>query len=184
MTWWDHSTGSIWSQPLGEALAGPRKGQKVDLLPLEFTSWASWRESHPTTLALDAPAGPSGFNIEELWVVVDLGEEARAYPVDDLQRTGVVNEVVAGVDIAVVSDPRNPDSWSVFSRQLDNDTIADLSLVGNELVDRATGTTFDPGSGLGIAGPLSDQALNLLPGFTSFPGDYDTFWPEGTVWTP
>ncbi len=25
MTWWDHDTGSIWSQPLGEAIAGPHK---------------------------------------------------------------------------------------------------------------------------------------------------------------
>ncbi len=38
MTWWDHSTGSIWSQPLGEAIAGPLKGETVELLPSQFTS--------------------------------------------------------------------------------------------------------------------------------------------------
>ena len=26
MTWWDHDTGSVWSQPLGEAVMGPRTG--------------------------------------------------------------------------------------------------------------------------------------------------------------
>jgi hypothetical protein len=34
MTWFDHATGSVWSQPLGLAIAGPRRGQRLDLLPL------------------------------------------------------------------------------------------------------------------------------------------------------
>ena len=54
MTWWDHDTGSIWSQPLGEAIAGPRKGETVELLPMTYTTWDSWRNAHPQTLALDA----------------------------------------------------------------------------------------------------------------------------------
>ena len=33
MTWWDHATGSIWSQPLGEAIAGPLRGETVQLVP-------------------------------------------------------------------------------------------------------------------------------------------------------
>lgn len=27
MTWWDHDTGSVWSQPTGEAILGPRKAK-------------------------------------------------------------------------------------------------------------------------------------------------------------
>ena len=84
MTWWDHSTGSIWSQPLGEAIAGPRKGETVELLPSEFTTWGAWTQEHPDTLALDAPAGPSGFDLGDFYIVVDFTQEARAYPVPDL----------------------------------------------------------------------------------------------------
>lgn len=51
MTWWDHDTGSIWSQPLGEAIAGPRKGQTVDMITSEFTTWRAWRDEHPDSLA-------------------------------------------------------------------------------------------------------------------------------------
>ena len=54
MTWWDHETGTVWSQPIGEAIVGPRKGDQVELLPSELTVWSSWREAHPGTLALDA----------------------------------------------------------------------------------------------------------------------------------
>ncbi len=60
MTWWDHDTGSVWSQPLGEAIAGRRKGQTVDLLPSQFTTWGAWLAANPDTLALDAPASRAG----------------------------------------------------------------------------------------------------------------------------
>ena len=183
MTWWDHGTGSIWSQPLGEAIAGPRKGQTVDLLPSEFTTWGAWRDEHPDTLALDAPAGPSGFDLGEFFLVVDFAEEARAYPIPELRQIGVVNEIVAGVEIAVVSDPTDPDRWAVFSRRF-GDGVIELEVDGDVLVDTVSGTSFDPARGLALDGPLEGEFLDQLPAMTSFPGDYDTFWPDGTVWSP
>lgn len=183
MTWWDHDTGSVWSQPIGEAIVGPRKGQTVELLPSEFTTWDAWQAEHPDTLALNAPAGPTGFDLEDFYIVIDFTEEARAYPVPDLQRAGVVNDVVAGLEIAVVSDPTDPNRWAVFSRRL-NDTIVELEIDGDLLRDTITGSTFHPTRGLGVDGDFAGQILGLLPGLTSFPGDFDTFWPDGTVWNP
>jgi hypothetical protein len=183
MTWWDHDTGSIWSQPLGEAIAGPRKGAKLEAFPVTFTTWGAWAESHPGTLALDAPAGSSGFVLEELVIVVDFGTETAAYPVLDLQRVGVVNDVVAGVEIAVVSDPADPQRWSVLSRRLDAEVV-ELARVDGQIVDVRTGSVWDPVRGLALSGPLQGDVLNPLPGFTSFPGDFGTFWPEGRVWQP
>lgn len=183
MTWWDHSTGSIWSQPLGEAIAGPRKGQTVELLASEFTTWGAWRDEHPDTLALDAPAGSSGFDLGDFYLVVDFTEQARAYPVPELRRSGVVNDVVAGLEIAVVSDPTDDDRWAVFSRRL-GDTVVELEPDGEVLRDAVTGSTFHPTRGFAFDGPLAGEILDLLPGLTSFPDDYDTFWPAGTVWEP
>ena len=183
MTWWDHDTGSIWSQPLGEAIAGPRKGATLEAFPVTFTTWGAWAESHPGTLALDAPAGTSGFVLEELLIVVDFGTETAAYPVLDLQRVGVVNDVVAGVEIAVVSDPADPQRWSVLSRRLDTEVV-ELERVDGQIVDVRTGSVWDPVRGLALSGPLQGDVLNALPGFTSFPGDFGTFWPEGRVWQP
>ena len=183
MTWWDHSTGSIWSQPIGEAIAGPRKGQELELVASQFTTWGAWREQHPETLALAAPAGPSGFDLADFYIVVDFTEEARAYPVPDLRRAGVVNDIVAGLEIAVVSDPTEPQRWAVFSRRVD-DTVVQLELEGAFLRDKVTGSTFDPARGFALDGPLQGEILDLLPGLTSFPSDYETFWPDGTVWRP
>ena len=183
MTWWDHSSGSIWSQPLGEAIAGPRKGQTVELLASEFTTWGAWLDEHPDTLALDAPAGSSGFDLAEFYLVVDFTEQARAYPVPELRRVGVVNDVVAGLEIAVVSDPTDDDRWAVFSRRL-GDIVVQLEPDGAVLRDTITGSTFHPTRGFALEGPLAGEILDLLPGLTSFPDDYDTFWPDGTVWEP
>jgi len=183
MTWWDHETGSVWSQPLGEAILGPRRGDTVELMTSEFTTWGAWRAEHPDTLALDAPGGPSSFDLGDFLLVVDFGAEARGYPVRDLRDAGVVNDVVAGVEIAVAIDPAEPDRWKVYSRRI-GDAIVELTVEGDVLWDAATGTAFDPARGFARGGDLDGELLAQLPGFTSFPGDFDTFWPDGTVWQP
>lgn len=181
MTWWDHDTGSIWSQPTGEAVAGPRKGQTLELLPVSFTTWDAWLEANPETLALSVPADTTGFNLDEFYIVVDFTEDVAAYPVPDLQRAGVVNDVVADLEIAVVSDPEDDQRWNVFSRRLD-DRVLELAIDQGQLVDVETGTTFDPVNGFAIEGELSGEILDKLPALTSFPDDYDTFWPDGRIW--
>ena len=183
MTWWDHDTGTIWSQPLGEAIVGPRKGQKLELLPMTFTTWEAWSQANPDTLALDVAGGVTNFDLEGLYIVVDFGSEAVAYPVEDLQPRGVINDVVADVEIAVVADPADPERWKVFSRRLD-DRVVTLELEGDRVVDAETGTGWDPTRGIGLDGPLQGEILDTMPALTSFPGDYDTFWPDGTVWQP
>ena len=82
MTWWDHDTGSIWSQPPGEAVAGPHKDKRLTLLPSQLTSWGTWRAQHPISLALDAPGHPSSFELDTMDIVVEIGEEATAFSVD------------------------------------------------------------------------------------------------------
>jgi hypothetical protein len=182
MTWWDHETGSVWSQPLGEAILGPRTGDRVELLPSNLTRWGPWREEHPETLALDARGGFDGFALEQMALVVDFGTEVAAYPVPLLHDVGVVNDVVAGVEIAVLLDPADDQRWTVFSRRLD-DAIVELAVIDGELVDPASGTRFDPTRGIGTGGNLDGEVLDILPAFTSFPKDVPTFWPNARFWT-
>ena len=181
MTWWDHDTGSIWSQPLGEAIAGPRRGQRLEPYPVTLTKWGAWLDRHPETLALDVTARSTNFDLEQMAIVVALGDDAAAYVVRRLRKVGVVNDTVAGVDIAVVIDPASDQRWAVFSRQLDG-SVAELELTDAGLVDTRSGTVFDPFLGIGKSGPLAEQNLGRLPGFTSFRSDYLTFYPEGKTW--
>ncbi len=181
MTWWDHDTGSVWSQPIGEAVLGPRKGERLELLPSTLTTWEGWLGAHPQSLALDVPGWETGFHLEDMAIVADLGTETAAYRIPALRDVGVVNDVLAGIEIAVVIDPDDAARWAVFSRRLDA-TVVELQLTAAGLVDRASGTVFDPFLGVGRSGPLADQSLNKLPAFTSFPADYRTFFPDGRTW--
>ena len=179
MTWWDHETGSIWSQPLGEAIAGPLKGETLELLPVSLNDWSTWKGSHPDTLALDVQVGgPGGFDLQQMAIVVDFGSETAAYPIPELQAQVLVNDVVAGVPIAVVTDPTEPDSWVVFSRVLD-DGIVTLMVDGQSILDIETGSVWDPVIGRAISGPREGQQLDVLPGFTSFPPRFFHFLARG-----
>ena len=175
MTWWDTETGSVWSQPIGEAILGPLKGERLELLPSQVTNWREWREQHPETLALDAPGGRDRFSLASMAIVVALGDDSAAFPVSDLERSSVVNTTVNQVPIAVVLVPGEA-KWKVFSRQL-NDRVIELDLASDgTLRSRDGAASFDPATGIALDG---GQNLDQLPGFTSFPRDYATFYPQG-----
>lgn len=181
MTWFDHDTGSIWSQPRGEAILGPAKGTKLELLPSTLTRWGEWKRLHPDTRALDAPGGDTRYALDQLSIVVAFGDDSAAYPVRSL--SSVVNDTVDDVPIAIVIEPENRESWSVWSRTLNEGVIVDLSIDANgDLIDTISGTTFHISRGTGLAGTYQDQSLDLLPGFTSFEDDYFTFYPDGRLW--
>ena len=114
-------------------------------------------------------------------VVVDLGNESASYLIPPLRSVGVVNDVVAGIEIAVVIDLGDPQRWAAFSRRLDETTV-DLAKVDAQLVDTVSGTVFDPLLGFGRSGSFADQDLNKLPAFTAFPSDFIAFFPEGRTW--
>lgn len=183
MTFWDHDTGSVWSQPTGEAVAGPRKGDRLELLPVSFTTWHAWLEAHPDTLALDTVAGTTGFALERMAIVLDLAGDALAVRYPDLLEEGVVNATVAGLEVAVVVDPGDQDRWETFARRID-DRVLTLTAEGGQLVDLETGTTWDPVRGRALTGPLAGEVLAILPSFTIFPDDFATFFPHGRVWAP
>lgn len=181
LTMFDHDTGSVWSQPIGEAILGPMRGATLELLPSTLTEWGDWRRLHPDTKALDAPGQPTGFALEQMSIVVVFGEDSSAYPVRDL--TQVANDSVDGVPIAVVIEPVDRVSWTVFSRTLNDGVIVELAFSDNgALIDTLSGTTFHISRGTGIDGPFADQVLDQLPAFTSFTKDYFTFYPEGRIW--
>lgn len=176
MTWWDHGTGSVWSQPRGEAILGPLAGTRLDLMSSTLTDWATWRERHPDTLALDAAGAPTGFELEEMVVVVELGGEAVGYPIPQVRQVGVVNDTVGGEPVAVVAGR----GWAVFSREVGG-RVVELTREGDRLVDSKTGSTWEAARGQPVAGPLGEP-LAVLPAFTEFPHRFQVHF-DGRLWT-
>ncbi len=180
MTWWDHETGSLWSQPNGEAIDGPRVGDQLELLPSSLTTWSDWLSVHPESLALDVENPRTGFQLDQLVVIVTLGDDSLAYPFPRVQREQVVNSEVAGVPLAVVS-LTGADSWSVLSRTLDDEVI-ELTARNGALGEVGGDRLWDPATGVALDG--GDQNLDSLPSLTSFARDYLRFFQEGAIWLP
>ena len=125
---YDFATQSLWSQILGEAIAGPLVGQKLVQLPVLHTTWSQWRENHPDTLVLSTDTGYGGYQYDKdpyvgyerrkrltfpvghkdkrfhpkAWVLgVSLGGHHKAYPFTELERSGDVNDEIGGVQFRV-----------------------------------------------------------------------------------
>jgi len=69
----------------------------------------------------------------------------------------------------------------VVSHRLDQEVV-ELERRGNQLVAVRGDGQWDAARGLAV--DPSDDGLDLLPGFTSFPADYVTFFPDGFFWQP
>ncbi len=110
MTWFDHDTGTIWSQPLGKASAGPRVGVSLDLIPAQLTTWRRWQRAfpHSRVLSVKEPTLPfkghrPGIN-HVVGVVV--GNVAVAWPHNRLSGGEIVTESAGDFPIAVFRDPQ------------------------------------------------------------------------------
>ena len=60
---------------------------------------------------------------------------------------------------------------------------SDLEEQLRSVVQRSESGSFlavDPVTLDGLAGELANESLSRLPALTSFPGDFDTFWPDST----
>ena len=176
MTWFDHGTGSIWSQPTGEAIMGPLKGTTLDLLPSTLSTWADWRDRFPDSLALDVESVRSGFTIEQMVVVSIVDDDSVAVPFVDLRAAGAVSTELADEPILIVADP-DFDRWSVYSRLVDG-VETPLERNRTHIVDPATGRRWNPSTGASLDGALP---LDRLPSFSSFADDYAVFFPEGEI---
>ncbi len=54
---YDRETESLWSQILGLAISGPRKGERLKILPTIYTTWQRWRADNPETRVLSPDTG-------------------------------------------------------------------------------------------------------------------------------
>ena len=109
MTWFDHDTGTIWSQPLSKAIAGPRVGVSLDLIPAQLTTWRRWQRAfpHSRVLSVNQPTLPfKGQRSSTKHVVgVVIGDVAVAWPHTRFSGGEIVTELAGDFAIAVFRDP-------------------------------------------------------------------------------
>jgi len=181
MTWWDHDSGSVWSQVWGEAIAGPLVGTRLEVLPASIVPWATWLEEHPDTLVLaipdDLPYRPVAERPRDDFVIgISLGEDAKAYPYLIASSQRVINDTIGPNPILVYVDPERR-SIHTFLRKVGERTLT-FELRDGELVDRETGSRWTPTLGLATQGELEGEILLRVPYVSSFDWAWADFYPE------
>jgi hypothetical protein len=203
---YDRQTESYWSQMLGEAVAGPMIGTKLEFLPSWMMTWEQWKELHPDTVALDKEgrrgsrdtydsyyaSGRPGVieqtNVDErlytkeFVIGAELGDTAIAYPFSMLNAEPLINDSVDNHDLLVIFDP-NEASGVVFDRNVRGQL---LTFVHGEaemtLIDEETGTLWDAFSGEAIKGPLAGEQLERVKSTIVFWFGWVDFHPDTLIY--
>jgi hypothetical protein len=203
----DEETGSWWQQVTGEAIQGPLKGRRLDLVFHDEIAFADWKREHPGGRVLRpdpvpgrlesesweadvarlpvtvAPAKGDPFGPRELVAGVRLGDVARAYPFAALRRQNPVQDAVGGVPVILVvgEDGR---SVRAFERRVDGRELqlflkpASSPLV---LLDAGTGSVWSF-AGEAVSGPLAGKKLPKVYVLKDYWFDWKAYNPKTTVY--
>ena len=195
---YDAETRSRWSQLMGEAVEGEKKGQRLRKLPSTMTTWAAWRTLHPETTVYIKPSVPYGARFTgealaglaeaepgpvrntDLVIGVEGHVEARAYLARRLVKTGrLVHDDIEQAPILIVL-AEDQATGRVFDRRV-NERELTFELKGDQLHDAESGSTWDAISGQAVAGPLEGHRLRELVSTYSLWFAWQKYRPDTSV---
>ena len=192
----DHQTGSIWSPYLAEAIEGPMKGRRLELLPLYQMEWRAWRELHPGTRVLPGELGsrtghgskhtigspvvpPETKRTLARWderlphstlvmgAIAPDRSVTRAYPLSLLrERGGVVNDDLAGEPVVVLLHPGEGSYGAVAFSRVLDDRELTFRSEDGAFVDEQTGSRWGV-DGRCVAGELDGRSLRFVDSHVS-----------------
>ena len=192
----DLETGSEWPQLRGEAISGPLKGNRLNLIPSVCTNWKTWHVKHPETTVLNLssiaqgglhdPADVGGVPEKKSLTAFQWGLAregmARSWPLAELAHQPVLNDSFMGLALLLAFDAPSR-TLAAFDRRL-GDAELTFRQESHRLVDQQTGTVWDPVTGRAIEGALAGRRLKLVAGNSSLSSAWRTFYPASDVHTP
>ena len=192
MTWWDHQTQSVWSQPWGTALTGPLQDTALTLIPASVVPWETWRQEHPDTTVLSNDLDRFGKRVhrtrDDFVIGVALEDSAAAYDYLIASRQRVINDTVGAHPVVVIVDADTRDI-RVYLRRVavqGSETPTVLTFDRDSqgrLVDVETGTVWNAQRGVATEGALKGAQLQQVPWVSSFDWAWRDFFPH-TVFYP
>jgi hypothetical protein len=203
---YDRTSNSLWSQALGQAIVGKHAGPKLERIPFDIAFWKEWKQLYPDTKVLSRDTGstrpygadPYGnyYTSNELFfpvsnkddrlglkeIIVGLENEGqfKAYKLQQIQDTKVINDRINGKSLALFS--LHPFIVRVFNSTLDGQKMDfQYSKNSTKITDKQTGSewNFD---GIGIAGPMIGKHLIRLPFDEGFWFEWVAFHPKSALY--
>jgi hypothetical protein len=206
----DEQTGSWWQQVTGEAVFGPLRGKRLELVFHDEVTFGLWKQEHPGTrvlrpddsapwrefskdwevetakLPVVTPRRPGEpFGPREVVVGLEVGGSAKAYPWSAVQRQSPVLDTLAGTPIVLVvgEDGR---SVRAFNRVVDGRELQLFARPGGpplRLVDAETGSAWSF-TGEAVSGPLAGKKLDKIYALLDYWFDWQAYHPRTAVYRP
>ena len=184
MTWFDHKTQSIWSQPTGEVLGGPLLGTKLQTIAFQLTTWENWITTHPETQVMENGLDRVGISRERFstnfLIGVELAEFAKAYQFEDIMTNTVVEDQLGSFPLLIWAEGED---FRVFLRRVGEQELH-FYWDGDALIDDETGSSWDPKLGLARSGEYQGQVLQQIPSFSIWLSSWYDFFPQGEIFRP
>lgn len=204
---YDRSSNSLWSQALGEGIVGKYAGIKLDRIPFDVAYWREWKQLYPDTKVLSRDTGstrpygadPYGdyytnndvlfpvsnhddrLGLKEIIVGLENGGQIKAYKLQQIEDTKVINDVINGKSVALFS--LHPFMVRVFDGTLAGQKL-DFQYDKNssKIIDKQTGSewNFD---GIATMGPMKGKHLTRLPFDEGFWFEWVAFHPETALYS-
>jgi hypothetical protein len=208
----DKETGSRWQQSSLEAFSGPMKGEHLKLRAFLLTNWGEWQKLHPDTLVLkplpgyaeripevnkrvqegllqrgNAPDGvlrtDSRLPPKTMILGLDVEGVNKAFPLNALRQTRVVNDTLGQTPILIVHQPGSDTTTAFLARLNGNQlTFTAANPEATELIDQ-THSRWDP-YGHCIAGKFKGSDLESLIIEPEYWFAWSEFHPDTAIFAP
>ncbi|HTD96367.1 MAG TPA: DUF3179 domain-containing (seleno)protein [Edaphobacter sp.] len=200
----DEETSSIWQQSTGEAIFGPLKGQRLELVHSDELSFGLWRSEQPqgTVLKPDAPyvaeyetkdwerhvertrtvvdTASSGIGPHQLMLGVTAAGKNKAYPIEAVLAAKVVQDEIGGLPVLLVVGPDGT-SIRVFEGRLEGAGLTFARGTGNKLMmDAETGGAWNF-QGCAVDGRLAGRCLKEIDAHKDYWFDWMNHHPDSAV---
>jgi len=103
-----------------------------------------------------------------------------AFYYEDVAAEGLVNDEFAGLPIIVWASET---SLNAYVRQV-GDQVLTFEIQGDQILDQETGSRWNLARGLAIDGPLRGEALQGIPGTSSWDWAWRDFYPNSEFYSP
>jgi hypothetical protein len=200
----DEQTNSIWQQSTGEAIFGPLKGQQLKLVRSDELSFALWKSEQPNGQVLKSDplyaaeydpkdwekhvaktptvvdTTKSGIGPHELMLGIIVAGQSKAYPIEAILRTKLIQDRVGDLPILVVVGPDQA-SIRVFEGNLDNEPLTFARGAADQgMTDVETGSIWNF-QGCAVQGKLAGRCLVEIDSHEDYWFDWMNHHPESAV---
>lgn len=180
----DLETGSLWSHILGKCMEGDLKDATFDFIPATMTTWKDWKDRYPESSVLNLPRTASSFvrdvmDHEDVYAYgIKVGTKTAAYSYTKLLKQPVMEDGLANSPLVITFDPDSTRTFAYY-RTIEGETISFKSnLRDGSLVDKETGSLWDPWTGESTEGPHQGKRLKPVYGLITFIKSWKQFYPE------